>query len=723
MTDGAPGRVLQRGRTAARIVGVWAAATGALVVLDAWLVRFDMGSWWQPPVAALLLGVLTGVVWPLVMRIALPVALLTLGLGSFLLLGAAVLGLSFLIPGVMIADLRTAVLVVVGMAAVSGLVSSVLAIDEDEVFFRRARRRARGTAGLADCPPGVLFLQIDALAHETARRAVGDGSMPTLASWLRSGSHTMTAWHTDWSSQTGASVSGILHGSNHDVFGFRWYEKERDALVRVSHPVDAAEVERRISDGRGLLAGGGAGHGNLFTGDAPHVSLTMSALALVPAGRARRRPRRSRAAVGSGYYAYFANPVNALRTLAVSAVDIGRELVAAARERRLDVRPRVSRGGLWPLMRPGTTVIARDIVVYAMLEDMLAGRPVVYADFLGYDEAAHHGGLERADSLAVLRSIDQQVGRLARAAQLAPRPYHLVLLSDHGQTQGEAFATRFGETVEQLVGRLCGGGPAAPGTAGPRNSRRPADEAWQLGAALAESAGPIARRLRERVQRAAGQPHAHELPGDAGGAVPRVAPGVVTVVSGHTASISFADLPGRVPLEEIERHWPDLLPGLVDHDGVGFLLVHSAERGPLVLGRDGILRLDTGEVHGTDPLAGYGEHAAALVARVSGFPHCPDVVVNSRWDADAGEASPFEPHVGSHGGLGGPQQFGFLAHPRSFAAPGEIVGAEQLHRVLRGWLTDLGHPEPTGEGAAIGRDSAAARGLRPAPADRRVSTA
>jgi hypothetical protein len=26
--------------------------------------------------------------------------------------------------------------------------------------------------------------------------------------------------------------------------------------------------------------------------------------------------------------------------------------------------------------------------------------------------------------------------------------------------------------------------------------------------------------------------------------------------------------------------------------------------------------------------------------------------------------------------------------------PGEIVGAEALHRVLRGWLTALGHPEP-----------------------------
>ncbi|RBY87417.1 phage holin family protein [Blastococcus sp. TF02A-26] len=707
------GRALRRGRTPARVLVTWLAATVALGLLDDRLERFDLGSWWQPPLVALLLGLLTAVVWPLVMRIALPLAFLTLGLGSFLLLGLAVLGLSFLVPGVVVEDVRTGVLVAVVMAAVSGLVSSALAIDEDELFFRRARRRARRGGDTGERPPGVLFLQIDALSYETARRAVRDGSMPNVAAWLREGSHAMTSWHTDWSSQTGAEVSGILLGSNHDVFGFRWYEKDRDRIVRISHPEDAAMVERRLSDGRGLLAGGGAGRGNLFTGDAPHVSLTMSSLAhVVPAGSRRARTLDR---VGSGYYAYFANPVNALRTLAVSAVDIGRELVAAARERRDDVRPRVNRGGLWPLLRPGTTVISRDVVVFALLEDMLAGRPVAYADFLGYDEAGHHAGLERADTLAVLRTIDQQIGRLHRAAALAPREYHLVCLSDHGLTQGEAFEARFGETVEELVGRLCGADPRTVRTGG-RSSRHPADGGWQIGAALGEGAGPVARRLRARVQ--AGSDHDHELPAGREGAVPRVAPGVVVTVSGHTASVSFADVPGRVPLEEIEHHWPDLLPGLVDHPGVGFLLVRSAEHGPVVLGRDGLRRLRTGEVIGSDPLTAYGEHAPALVARVSEFPHCPDVVINSAYDPVTDEASPFEPHVGSHGGLGGPQQRGFLVYPRSLTPPGQVVGAEQLHRVFRGWLTELGHPEPAAEGAEIGPDSVTARALARVAGDR-----
>jgi hypothetical protein len=180
-----------------------------------------------------------------------------------------------------------------------------------------------------------------------------------------------------------------------------------------------------------------------------------------------------------------------------------------------------------------------------------------------------------------------------------------------------------------------------------------------------------------------------------------VAPGVVVVASGHVAMVSFTEHPGRVELETIEREFPELLPSLVDHPGIGFLLVRSAEFGPVVLGRDGLHRLATGVVIGVDPLAPYGPHAVELVRRVDTFPHCPDVMINSRYDPARDEASPFEPHVGSHGGMGGPQSRGFLLHPAQFPEPAEIVGAEALHRVLRGWLSHLGHPEPAAAGRPV----------------------
>jgi uncharacterized membrane protein YvlD (DUF360 family) len=692
LTTTAPkGRLLRGGRVVARVLLVWAAVTGALRLLDVLLSGFRMTYWWQPTVCALLLGLLVAFGWPLVMRIAYPLAFVTFGLFGFLLLGAGTLAVFKTVPGVEILGFRTAVIVTVAMAGVGALISSLLAIDEDEIFFRRANRRRRRHAaapGDSEQPPGLVFLQIDGLGYDTVRRAIRDGDMPTFAAWLAEDSHALTQWHTDWSSQTGASVCGILHGSNHDILGFRWYEKDRDHVMACAHPTDAAEIERRHSDGRGLLSGDGASRGNLFSGDADHVSLTMSSIpVLVPKGlRHRHRDR-----LGAGYYAYFANPINGLRTLVVALVDVFREISASVRQRRAGVVPRIPRGGWYPLARPGTTVIARDVVVSAILGDMLAGRPVVYADFLGYDEVAHHSGIERFDTLSVLRSIDQQIARLHRASRLAPRRYHVVALSDHGQTQGQAFSQRFGETIEAYVGRLCGGSPSAP------SGKRRQAESWQINAALAEATqggGLIARRLRSRIENAESGGDRPRTESGSPGAVTRVAPGVVAVVSGHVAMVSFTEHEGRVELETIEREFPDLLPSLVDHPGVGFLLVRSREFGPVVLGRDGLHRLATGVVIGEDPLLRYGPHAADLVRRVDTFPHCADVMINSNYDPETDQSSPFETHVGSHGGLGGPQQRGFVVHPREFPPPGAVVGAEALHQVFRGWLTHLGHPDP-----------------------------
>ncbi|GAB3911563.1 hypothetical protein GCM10029964_117780 [Kibdelosporangium lantanae] len=372
------------------------------------------------------------------------------------------------------------------------------------------------------------------------------------------------------------------------------------------------------------------------------MSLTMSAVPVLPKGVRRGHNARS----ADGYYAYFARPVNVIRTFGTALVDVGRELWASTIQKRADVRPRVNRGGLYPLARPGTTVITRDVVVSAIIEDILEGRPVVYADFLGYDEVAHHSGIERFDAKAVLRGIDQQIGRLHRATRLGPRPYHLVILSDHGQTQGWAFTDRFGESIESYVGRLCGGTPTAPA------KRRNTTEGWQMNAALAEG-GLIARRLRSRVERAEVHEERHRTPEGTPGEVARVAPGVVCVVSGHIAMVSFTEHEGRVPLETIETEYPELLPTLVDHPGIGFMLVQSKEFGPVVLGRDGLHRLATGVTIGTDPLRDYGPHAPDLIRRVATFPHCADIMINSNYDPDTEMASPSNPTSGPTEGWAG----------------------------------------------------------------------
>ena len=207
-----------------------------------------------------------------------------------------------------------------------------------------------------------------------------------------------------------------------------------------SAPADCAEIERRRATGIGLLANGGASRGNLLSGEADEVILTVSRI------DAEKR-------ANPGYRAFLANGFNVTRALVLFFWEVVLEWMAAIRAIRRDVRPRGHRGGIYPFLRGAMCVVVRDLIVFGVLSDMMRGRPAVYATFSSYDEVAHHSGLQRADTMEALRKLDQQFGRIEAARRYAPRPYEIVVLSDHGQTQGATFKQRNGYGLDELVER------------------------------------------------------------------------------------------------------------------------------------------------------------------------------------------------------------------------------------------------------------------------------
>ena len=124
--------------------------------------------------------------------------------------------------------------------------------------------------------PGIIYLEIDGLALPVLRRAMRDGNASNMARWLAEGTHGLTEWETDLSSQTGASQAGILLGSNEDIPAFRWVDKESGLLTACSAPADCARIERERATGIGLLVDGGSSRGNLLSGEAEEVILTVS---------------------------------------------------------------------------------------------------------------------------------------------------------------------------------------------------------------------------------------------------------------------------------------------------------------------------------------------------------------------------------------------------------------------------------------------------------------
>ncbi|WP_141207746.1 phage holin family protein [Streptomyces griseorubiginosus] len=657
-----------------RSVTVWAVSTLTMLVLAGILPDFqiqspDGDSATRIAVTAAFgagaFGLLSAVVWPLLVRLFLLVPTLVLGLLVFVLNGSLLLLALRINPsGRGEVAPETAVVVAAVMSAVASATGGALAVRDDDAYRRRLyrladRRRRSHPPGTAT--PGTLFLQLDGVGHDVLLAAVGKGLMPTVARWLERPTHRLTSWRTDWSSQTGASQLGILHGSNHDVPAFRWYEKDRGEVMVCNRPTSAVELQRRAVERAGhggLLAVDGASRGNLFSGGAEEQALVLSI-----ATRRRSRETRSRA----GYFAYFSDPANAVRTALSFFAEVGREIGQSVLARARKERPRVSRGGLYPLVRAFATVVERDVVVAAVMGDMLAGHTAIYADLVAYDEVAHHSGPMSRDAGKVLQRLDRSLALIENAAEHAPRRYRIVLLSDHGQSPGETFRTRYGLTLADLVRAACG-------LPVPRKAER------THSGAEARAAVRAALRRPGKEGREQYRPARDSEP--------------IVLASGNLGLVSFPDVPHRMTKEEIDARHPALLTTLANHPGIGFLLVRSEEHGGVVLGPFGteipLDRLD----ENPGPLADFGPGAVEAVRRTHSFPHTADIMVNSWYDPAEGEVLAFEEQIGSHGGLGGAQAKPFLLSPLALSAPPEgLVGAEGVHRVLRGWLDEAGSPQ------------------------------
>ena len=128
------------------------------------------------------------------------------------------------------------------------------------------------------------------------------------------------------------------------------------------------------------------------------------------------------------------------------------------------------------------------------------------------------------------------------------------------------------------------------------------------------------------------------------------------------------------------------------------MLVRQSSGTSVVLGNRGSLDLATGVVTGEDPLEPFGPRAREQVAEVDSYATAADLMINSRYDADLEEVAAFEEQVSSHGGLGGPQTHPFLLYPAGLTAPAEpIFSSPAMHKVLKGWLSEIGHPNATTE--------------------------
>ena len=666
---------------------------------------FTVGPWYNAVIIVIAVAIANSLLWPIFRRFLMKIIIFTFGIGSLFINSIIFYIASYFIPGVSV-GIYGVLQVPIVMAIATTFMTNITNTDYYNSYIKRILKYAfQQKTPYKKIYSGIIILEIDGLSINTLKKAIDKGVMPNIKEWLENKTHTLKGWETDLSSQTGSSQAGILHGNNKNIVAYRWVEKENNNQIVVSGRLsDAPKIEKEISDGKGLLVNG-ISIANMFSGDSKIPTLTSSKL-----GGISKIYNKTLNAV-------FLDAYNFQRLFILFLWDIILELKSQLVHKLKNIQPRLRRNIVYAAVRAGANVVLREVTIDILTSEILTGDiDTAYATFMGYDEIAHHSGVQDDDVWGALKNIDSQFAKLTSAIEMSDRNYEMVILSDHGQSNGATFKQRYGITLGNYVRKFLPDDLKILKTEYnidhfrdaviPENKqiRTIKDKFGNIRDDLfvdlkQDIKGDIKRKpalifnnekymkLRNRYSNSLDYIRGHESIEQSTKKAKDYE--LIVLGSGNLGLIYLTEWKERLNYEEIVMLFPDLIPGLVKHPGIGFVMLNSINHGGIVIGQDGIYYLESDEIVGKNPLEGFGANAARHLKRQNSFKNMPDILVNSFYDEKLNEVCAFEELIGSHGGLGGDQTKPFIIYPSNWENPGELIGAESIYNFLKKEIDEL----------------------------------
>jgi uncharacterized membrane protein YvlD (DUF360 family) len=674
----------------------------AVLFIDYISADFTLGPTYNALIIVVAVAIANSILWPIFRRFLMKFIILTFGIGSLFINSVIFYIATYFIPGVYVGFYGFWQVPIV-MAIFTTFITNITNTNYYDNYIKSILKHAlKRKTHYKKQYPGVIMLEIDGLSINTLKKAIDKGVMPTVKSWIDNNTHTLKEWETDLSSQTGASQAGILHGNNEGIVAYRWVEKENDNRIMVSGKLShAPEIESRISNGKGLLVNG-ISIGNMFSGDSKLSVLTSSKL------------KRITRIYNKTLHSVFLESYNFQRIFILFLWDIIIEFKSQIMHRIKNIQPRLRRTVVYAAIRAGANVVLREATTEVLASEIFRGEiDTAYATFMGYDEVAHHSGVEDDDVWGVLKQIDIQFSRLTSTIEMNDRDYKLVILSDHGQSKGATFKQRYGIRLRDYVRSLLPDDLMLFKTEYnidhfrdavlPENRQLQSlkERMQNIRGDLFDDDGYI-QNIRREIQdkkpdiifeseqyKKLQKRYSNNLDyitsyeGQQQSTKKAKDSELIVLGSGNLGLIYLTQWKQRLTYEEIVMLFPELIPGLINHSGIGFILVNSLTNGGMIIGKNGIYYLDSDAIDGENPLEGFGKNAAHHLKRQNGFKNMPDILVNSFYDERTDEVCAFEELIGSHGGLGGNQTKPFILYPSEWEDPGELVGSQSIYKFLK----------------------------------------
>jgi hypothetical protein len=418
---------------------------------------------------------------------------------------------------------------------------------------------------------GLILIQIDGLSHPRLRRALAENRLPFLKRQIRKGNFRLHRFSSEIPTSTPAFQGGLFYGDNDNIPGFQFYDKREKYYYRMGHSDCAYRIEKSFKN-PGLLRGGSV-FSSVFTGEAEAALFVFSTLLA---------PQRWR----------FVFRVWDILVLSFLNILVGAKIVGLiALELFLAVYDSLRwfiQRGEWRrelefiALRVALTIVTRELITLGAVIDIYRRVPIIYVNFLGYDEHAHQRGPDSRVALWTLKGIDRCIARIYKASLYSERNYDVYVLSDHGQSPVQPFELVAGETLAEFlqshVQQLLVENPVL------KDSKMA-----QLSMTL-EGLQRIAKwmpRLFRYPIRAYVRRTQKKLVKLSENQNLEALLDVLVVSSGPVAFIYWNNYPDPLPIESIEEMYPGLVARLLQHDGIAMISARLANGDVVIYGRHG----------------------------------------------------------------------------------------------------------------------------------------
>jgi hypothetical protein len=505
---------------------------------------------------------------------------------------------------------------------------------------------------------GLILLQIDALSYFMLRASLKRRFLPFLSRLVKRGGYRVHPYQTGIPATTPAFQVGLFYGQNDHVAGFRWLDKRTGRVFNVKRPEDAADAEAIAAERAPGLLQGGAAHTSIVGGGAERTSLTLSRV-----GRDEPGPKRR-----SGWDLVVVTLLNFWQILRLIGAAIVEALVELADSIRADYEGRMVRAE-WPfiLVRILSNVVFREIAAHNVIIDIARGAPVIYANFAGYDELAHHRGPHSIFARLALRGTDARIREIFRAAQrFGAREYDVFVLSDHGQVPTIPIDRVAGRTLgDELVHQLVYSRdlPVGVTDAELARLRTLVELQRELEQVVPRRLAWVPRRIGEHIEK--------NLPADPELKALRTWSEVALLPTSDICHLYVTSISRALSLSELRGDRSTLWNALVDHPAIWAVIGRGwvdddgrrvaevcTDRGTAFIWPDGTYRYV-----GRNPFqeAHFSESTPAALHRFAWLPTAGDaVLVGARIH---GRAVNFQEELGGHGGPYPEEQTAFMISP------------------------------------------------------------